>query len=63
MIDGYFSAEQMDKVQASVDSLCADVRKYAGVSLQLYDARAQLTSSTSRRLFRPFRPHHQLPTR
>jgi len=32
MIDGYFSAEQMDKVQASVDSLCAEVRAYAGMS-------------------------------
>jgi hypothetical protein len=32
MIDAYFNAEQMDKVQASVDSLCAEVRKYAGMS-------------------------------
>lgn len=32
MIDGYFSAEQMDKVQASVDTLCAEVRKFASES-------------------------------
>jgi len=39
MIDAYFNAEQMDKVQASVDSLCAEVRKYAGMSqpLELYE--------------------------
>lgn len=30
MIDGYFTAEQMDKVQTSVDGLCAEVRAIAG---------------------------------
>jgi len=62
MVDAYFNAEQMDKVQASVDSLCAEVRKYAGTS-QLSSSQAQLTSSTPRRLLRPLRSHHQLPTR
>jgi hypothetical protein len=49
MIDAYFNAEQMDKVQASVDSLCAEVRKYAGMS-QLFSycmsADKQYPSST-----------------
>lgn len=30
MIDGYFNAQQMDKVQEAVDTLCAEVRSYAG---------------------------------
>lgn len=30
MIDGYLTAEQMDKVQTSVDGLCAEVRAIAG---------------------------------
>jgi hypothetical protein len=30
MIDGYFNAQQMDKVQEAVDTLCAEVRTYAG---------------------------------
>lgn len=29
-IDGYFTAEQMDKVQTSVDALCAEIRVIAG---------------------------------
>jgi len=53
----------MDKVQASVDSLCAEVRKYAGMSQLTDPGESQLTSSTPRRLFRPFRSHHQLATR
>jgi hypothetical protein len=53
MIDAYFNAEQMDKVQASVDSLCAEVRKYAGMSQLLALYESQLTNSTPCRLFRP----------
>ncbi len=30
--DGYFDAAQMDKVQESVDALCAEIRKVAGLS-------------------------------
>jgi hypothetical protein len=63
MSDAYFNAEQMDKVQASVDSLCAEVRKYAGMSQLLALYESQLTSSTPRRLFRSFRPHYQLAAR
>jgi hypothetical protein len=63
MIDAYFNAEQMDKVQASVDALCAEVRKYAGMS-QLFGSRVtQLTVSPPRRLFRSIRPHYQLSPR
>ena len=29
-LDGYFSAQQMDKVQEQVDTLCAETRSYAG---------------------------------
>jgi len=49
MIDSYFNAEQMDKVQASVDSLCAEVRKYAGMFQLFYmcmSADKQYPSST-----------------
>jgi hypothetical protein len=63
MIDAYFNAEQMDKVQASVDSLCAEVRKYAGMSQLLVLCESQLTVSTPCRLFRSIRPHYQFPTR
>jgi hypothetical protein len=31
-VDGYFSAEQMDKVQVMVDGLCADIRGVASES-------------------------------
>lgn len=30
IVDGYFSPDQIDKVQVSVDQLCAEVRAYAG---------------------------------
>jgi hypothetical protein len=63
MLDAYFNAEQMDKVQASVDSLCAEVRKCAGMSQLYKPVGHQLTSSTPRRLFCSIGPHHQLATR
>ena len=32
--DGYFTSEQIDRIQERVDDLCAEVRKYAGESFK-----------------------------